>query len=125
MRIVGLILMVVFAFGVYVGIVKLNEIIDFLFNDNPNDKSGAIIMRFLGGVVAILIVTMGVLDFYGMLAQKQNITVHFEDTNTTVCYEDAQLLYGKNGDRTVITNDGHRIQIVNATIDVEEVDTNA
>ena len=125
MRIVGLILTVVVAFGVYFGIVKLNEIIDFMFSDNHNDKSGAIVMRFLGGVVAIFIVTMGVLDFYGVLAQKQNITVHFEDTNTTVCYEDAQLLYGKNGDRTVITSDGHRIQIVNATIDVETVDNYA
>ena len=121
MNIIGLILTVVLAIGVYFGVIKVSEIIDFMFSDGSDNKAGEVAMRLLGGILACFILTMGVFDFYGMLEQKQNVTVHFEDTNTTVCYEDAQVLYGKNGDRTVITSDGHRIKIVNATIDVERV----
>jgi len=125
MNIIGLILTVVLAIGVYFGVIKVSELIDFMFSDGSDNKAGEVVMRLLGGILAVFILTMGVFDFYGMLDQKQNVTVHFEDTNTTVYYEDAQVLYGKNGDRTIITSDGHRIKIVNATIDVERVDANA
>lgn len=77
----------------------------------------------LSAILGIFMVISGLLNcFYDGSDARKNITVHFLDTDTYVVFEDAQLLYGSKGGKCIITEDGERIQIVNAEITVSDTE---
>ena len=76
----------------------------------------------LAAIFGVIMVISGILNcFYDESDARKNITVHFLDTDTYVVFEDAQLLYGSKGSY-IITEDGERIQIVNAEITVSDTE---
>lgn len=77
----------------------------------------------LAAIFGVFMVISGILNcFYDGSDARKNITVHFLDTDTYVVFEDAQLLYGSKGGKYIITEDGERIQIVNAEITVSDTE---
>lgn len=114
MNALSLILAIILGIAIAVGI--------WAFAERLWDEEGATFLRFIGIVLAIVIVTFGWLDAFGLAEEHYNVTLKFLDTGNVVCYEDARIIYGKNSQKTLVTSDGQRITIVNAEVKVEKVE---
>lgn len=86
------------------------------------DDEGAIYLRIIGAILAVVIITVGYFDAFNIAKEHYNVTLKFIDTGNVVCYEDARIVYGDHNSKTLITNDGQRITIVNAEVTVEKVE---
>lgn len=85
-------------------------------------KDTAFATRALAIGIAIMFFAIGILAMLGLLdGKKQKVTLHYIDTNTTVCYENARIATRNNGIKILITEDGKSIQVVNAEIETEDM----
>ena len=97
-------------------------VVGWKFSNFRIDKNATIGTRILALGIATVFFAIGILVMFGMLDEKkQRITLHYIDTNTTVCYENARLITRNNGLKILITEDGKSIQVVNAEIETEDM----
>ena len=78
MNAISLILSIIIGIAVAVGI--------WAFAERLWDEEGATFLRFVGVVLAIVIVTFGWLDAFGLAEEHYNVTLKFLDTGNVVCY---------------------------------------
>ena len=97
-------------------------VVGWKFSNFTIEKDAAFATRALAIGIAIVFFAIGILVMLGLLdAKKQKVTLHYIDTNTTVCYENARIVTRNNGIKILITEDGKSIQIVNAEIETEDM----
>lgn len=107
-------------FFVTVGI--CTAVVGWKFSNFTTEKDAAIATRALAIGITVVFFAIGILAMLGMLdGKKQKVTLHYIDTNTTVCYENARLITRNNGIKILITEDGKSIQVVNAEIETEDM----
>jgi hypothetical protein len=67
-------------------------------------------------ILCVACLTFGLVCIFGSAGrQTANLTIHFLDTDTYVTYENAYS-YRTGGNQYVVTEDGNKIQVVNAEI---------
>jgi hypothetical protein len=111
---------ITFLFFISIGI--FIAIVGWKFSKFTIEKDSAIATRALAIGIAIVFFAIGILAMLGLLdGKKQRVTLHYIDTNTTVCYENARIVTRNNGIKILITEDGKSIQVVNAEIETEDM----
>lgn len=72
------------------------------------------IVAGIAGVFCLLFGVWGLIE--GFTRRPADITIHFLESNTYVTYENAYTYRANNGSQYVVTEDGTKIQVVNAEI---------
>ena len=88
-------------------------IIIFIFRSRDNAENIQVIAG-LTGVVCLIFGIWGLLE--GFTRRPADITIHFLESDTYVTYENAYTYRANNGSQYVVTEDGNKIQVVNAEI---------
>ena len=103
---------------IIIGIVLLSIaviclIVILVFRSHDNAEA----IQVTAGIIGVVCLIFGIWSLCeGFIQRTCDITIHFLESDTYVTYENAYTYRANNGSQYVVTEDGNKIQVVNAEI---------